>query len=148
MEIRKVETDKKRYLDLLLLADEQESMIDRYLEQGDLFALYDGGLRTICVVCDKGAGEAEIKNLATEPAYQGKGYGRAMMDYVCSYYRPRCRRMLVGTGDSPLTLPFYRKCGFRECGRVKNFFLQHYDHPIWEGGKLLTDMIYLEKLLD
>ena len=29
MEIRKVETDKKRYLDLLLLADEQEDMIDR-----------------------------------------------------------------------------------------------------------------------
>ena len=29
MEIRKVETDKKRYLDLLLLADEQENMVDR-----------------------------------------------------------------------------------------------------------------------
>jgi len=28
MEIRKVETDKKRYLDLLLLADEQEDMVD------------------------------------------------------------------------------------------------------------------------
>ena len=26
--------NKKQYLDLLLLADEQESMIDRYLERG------------------------------------------------------------------------------------------------------------------
>ena len=32
MEIRKVETDKKEYMPLLLLADEQEDMIDRYLE--------------------------------------------------------------------------------------------------------------------
>ena len=28
MEIRKVETDKKRYLNLLLLADEQEDMVN------------------------------------------------------------------------------------------------------------------------
>ena len=34
MEIRKVETNKKRYLNLLLLADEQEDMVDRYLERG------------------------------------------------------------------------------------------------------------------
>ena len=31
MEIRKVETDKKRYLNLLLLADEQEDMV--YLQR-------------------------------------------------------------------------------------------------------------------
>ena len=39
MEIRKVETDKKRYLDLLLLADEQEDMVDRYLERGTMYVL-------------------------------------------------------------------------------------------------------------
>ena len=33
MKIRKVEKDKKQYLDLLLLADEQEDMIDRYLDR-------------------------------------------------------------------------------------------------------------------
>ena len=134
MDFLQVTEDKKRYLPLLLLADEQESMIDRYLEQGDLFALYDGGLRTICVVCDKGAGEAEIKNLATAPAFQGMGYGRAMVDYVCHFYRPRCHRMLVGTGDSPLTLPFYQKCGFTEAFRVKNFFTDNYDHGLF--GKI------------
>ena len=36
MEIRKVESDQKRYLDLLLLADEQEDMIDRYLKRGTI----------------------------------------------------------------------------------------------------------------
>ena len=36
---------KKQYLPLLLLADEQESMIDRYLERGEMFALEDNGLK-------------------------------------------------------------------------------------------------------
>ena len=33
VEIREVTADKKQYLELLLLADEQEDMIDRYLER-------------------------------------------------------------------------------------------------------------------
>lgn len=37
MSIREVKSDKKRYLPLLLLGDEQESMIDRYLDRGRLF---------------------------------------------------------------------------------------------------------------
>ena len=52
-------------------------------------------------------------------------------------------QLLVGTGDSPLTLPFYHACGFREHHRVPDFFLQHYDHPICEGGRRLVDMVYL-----
>ena len=51
--------------------------------------------------------------------------------------------MIVGTGDSILTIPFYEKCGFQEFKRVKNFFTDHYDHPIFEGGKQLVDMVYL-----
>ena len=42
MEIRKVEKDKKQHLELLLLADEQEDMIDRYLERGTMYVLEDG----------------------------------------------------------------------------------------------------------
>ena len=45
MEIRKIDYNKKEYLELLLLADEQESMVDRYLERGDLYVLYDAGCR-------------------------------------------------------------------------------------------------------
>ena len=36
MEITQIANHKKQYIELLLLADEQESMIDRYLERGDL----------------------------------------------------------------------------------------------------------------
>ena len=43
---------KKRHLPLLLLADEQEEMIDRYLERGTMYALLDGSLKAVCVVTD------------------------------------------------------------------------------------------------
>lgn len=64
-----------------------------------------------------------------------------MVEHVARQYRGRGRRLLAGTGDSPLTVPFYESCGFRECGRVKDFFLDHYDHPIFEAGRQLTDMV-------
>jgi hypothetical protein len=47
MRIEIITNNKKQYLDLLLLADEQEDMIDRYLESGDMFALYNDDLKTI-----------------------------------------------------------------------------------------------------
>ena len=54
VEIRRVETNKKQYLALLLLADEQEDMIDRYLERGSMYVLEDDGVKAECVVTDEG----------------------------------------------------------------------------------------------
>ena len=147
VEIREVATDKKRYLSLLLLADEQESMIDRYLDRGTMFVLDNGGVKGECVVTDEGDGVLEIKNLAVEPACHRMGYGKALIDYVAARYRGRYSVLQVGTGDSPLTVPFYEKCGFARSHQVKNFFVDHYDHPIFEGGVFLTDMIYLQRRL-
>jgi hypothetical protein len=63
MKIKRIESDKKAFLDLLLCADESESMIDRYLERGELFALYDGGERkSICVLTQENDDLCELKN--------------------------------------------------------------------------------------
>ena len=145
MEIKIIKTAKKEFLDLLLLADEQESMIDQYLERGDLFALYDGDLKSVCVVTDEGDGVCELKNIATYERYQRQGYGAALMHYLFRYYNGKYETMLVGTGDSPLTIPFYEKCGFTRSHRIPRFFTDNYDHPIFENGKQLIDMIYLKK---
>ncbi len=144
MEFRTISDNKRDFLPLLLLGDEQEDMIDRYLNRGTLYALYDGGaLRTVCVVTEEGGGVFEIKNLATAPESQRRGYGQAMVEFVVRTCRGRGKRLLVGTGDSPLTLPFYESCGFQESYRVRDFFLEHYDHPIYEAGRRLVDMVYL-----
>ena len=147
MRIVELKTDKKQVLDLLLLADEQESMIDRYLERGTLYALEDGGIQAVCVVTDEGGRTAEIKNLAVRPERQRTGLGRRMIRHVEEVCRGRYDTLLVGTGESPLTLPFYAACGFTYSHRVPNIFVDHYDHPEMECGKRLTDMIYLKKSL-
>ena len=127
MEIRNVETDKKRYLDLLLLADEQEDMVDRYLERGVMYVLEDGGAKAECVVTDEGDGILELKNIAVAPDFQGKGYGKALVDFLVRTYKGQYAVLQVGTGDSPSTIPFYESCGFRRHHLVKNFFTNHYD---------------------
>ena len=167
--IHPISGNKKQYLDLLLLADEekgialvpsesldtpaaladeQESMIDRYLERGEMFILSDNDtVKASCVITCEDKGIYEIKSIAVYPEYQRQGYGRQLIAFVLEHYKDRCHTMLVGTGDSPLTIPFYESCGFAYSHRVPDFFIDNYDHPIFEGGKQLKDMIYLKRML-
>ena len=147
MKITEVKDNKKQYLPLLLLADEQENMIDRYLEKGTMYVLEDQGIKGECVVLDVGNEILEIKNLAVEPGYQKNGYGKALIDYLVRTYTGRYKYLQAGTGDSPLTVPFYEKCGFVRSHRIPGFFTDYCDHLIWEGGVLLVDMVYFRKAL-
>ena len=148
MNIEIISINKKRFLPLLLLADEQESMIDRYLERGDLFVMNDGQHTiAVAVVTDEGDGTCELKNLAVAPDRQRKGYGRQMVEFLCRHYANVCHTMLVGTGDSRRTVSFYKNNGFTYSHTVPGFFTANYDHPIIEEGKTPTDMIYFRKKL-
>ena len=79
--------------------------------------------------------------------YEWRKYGNQLIDFIASRYKAQYSILQVGTGDSPLTIPFYEKCGFVRTHIVKNFFTDNYDHPIYEGGVQLVDMIYLQKKL-
>ena len=126
--IRLNDDDKRKYLDLLLTADEQESM----------------GVKAECVVTKEAEGVYELKNIAVISGCRRRGYGKKLIDFLFFRY-PDCRTLLVGTGDVPSTLGFYRRCGFTESHRVKNFFTDNYDHPIFEDGRQLADMVYLKR---
>lgn len=145
MKILKVETNKKRYIDLLLLADEEEKMIDKYLERGEMYVLDDNGIKGECVVTDEGNRILEIKNIATLPYYQKQGYGKKLIEFIIEKYSKDFSIIQVGTGDSPLTIPFYEKCGFKKSHIIKDFFIKNYDKPIIENGVQLVDMIYLKR---
>ena len=120
MEFMEVKENKKQFLPLLLLADEQENMIDRYIDRGTMYVVNDNGIKCECVVTDEGKGILEIKNIATDPEYHGKGYGRALIDFVAAKYKGKYSILQVGTGDSPSTISFYEKCGFTRSHSIKN----------------------------
>lgn len=145
MKIIEIKNNKKEYLELLLSADEQENMIDKYLDTGRMFVLDDNGIKAECVVTDEGEGILEIKNIAVYPEYRGMGYGKKLIEFIASDFSQRFDILRVGTGDSPLTVPFYEKCGFVRHHLIKNFFTDNYDHPIYEQGVLLEDMVVLQK---
>lgn len=149
MNIQQVTENKRTYMDILLLADPQEDMIERYLDQSDLFVLSEEGvIKTVCAVQMLKDRRCEIKNIATVEEEQGKGYGRNMIHYVCEHYSDRCDMMYVGTGNSRKTLEFYEKCGFVNSHILAGFFTDNYAEPIYEDGVQLVDMVYLKKKLE
>ena len=133
MDIIQIKKKKKLYIDLLLLADEQEDMIDKYIDSGDMFILDDNGVKAECIVVNLNENEYELKNIAVNPEFQGQGYGKQLIDFLFEHYH------------GLLTIPFYKKCGFIESHRIKNFFIDNYDHSIFECGKQLVDMVYLKR---
>ncbi len=148
MEIVKIiDSDKTKYMELLLIADEQVSMIEKYLYRGDMFALCDDDVKAICIVTQEQSGVYEIKNIVTVPEYQRKGYGHQLISFIADYYKKTGNELYVGTGDCPMILRFYEKCGFEKSHIVKNFFTDNYDHPMYEYGQQLVDMIYLKRPL-
>lgn len=88
MEIIKITKDKKKYLDLLLLGDEQEDMVDKYLSDGEMFiASAEGKVQGECVITYNGNGEYEIKNVAVYPEFQRRGVGRKLLNFAFQYVK-------------------------------------------------------------
>lgn len=148
MHIKEITTNKADYMDILLIGDEDKKMINKYIEQSTIFAFYeDEALTSVCAVVIADNKIIEIKNIATYPKYQNKGYATALLDFVCNKYKKEFKYLILGTGDNNKTLNFYKKRGFKYTHRLKNFFINNYFHPIFEEGKQLKDMIFLKKFL-
>ena len=143
MKIREVNENKKQFISLLLLADEQENMIDRYLEKGTMYVLEDGNVKAECVVTDEDNGILEIKNIAVDPKNQGNGYGKALIDFLAEKYAEEYSILQVGTGDSPLTIPFYEKCGFIRSHKIPNFFTITVENEIADNMYQRSELDYL-----
>lgn len=143
-DIRNIITDKKRYLNLLLIGDESERMIYRYLSQGSLYVLFISNVPAgVCVVTQESDRLIEIRNIAILPEYRRRGFGSTLLRFIEKQYHGF--DIQLGTGETPSTLRFYEKAGFRYSHRINHFFTDNYDHAIIEEGVLLDDMIYLIK---
>ena len=148
MEIKEITQNKNNFMDILLIGDEQESMVNKYLEKGTLIVIYDKNeLKSACVTLRINNETVEIKNIATYSQARNRGYATALLEFIFNKYKGNTKTLILGTGENEIILNFYKKRGFDESHRVKDFFIENYNHPIFENGKQLTDMIYLKKEL-
>ncbi len=85
MEIKEITQNKKAYLSLLLLADEQESMIDKYLTKGQMYVLFEKDIPVAECVVLAHDNELEIMNLATDPHFQKQGYAKKLVSFIESW---------------------------------------------------------------
>lgn len=141
---KQIKSNKKEYLQLLLLADPCEDMIDLYLDNGEMYVLRDER-KIICeaVVVKISNTECELKNIATDEEYQMKGYAKKLMVYLFNIYKKNYKIMFVGTTET--AIPFYNKSGFQYSHTVNNFFTDNYPKEIFEGNIQCVDMLYLKK---
>lgn len=121
-------------------------MINKYIYKSDVFVLFDKNEpRSICALTPINNEIIEIKNLATSPAFQKQGYASYLLNFIFDKYKKSAKYIILGTGENLETINFYKKRGFVETHRIKNFFTKNYDHPIFENGIQLCDMIYMKK---
>ena len=122
MEVRKISINKKAYLPLLLEADPSEVMIDRYLEDGEMYVLLaNGQAASVAVVGQANDAVCELYNLATAEGERGKGYASRLVRHILRLYQPRAKKMRVGTSQS--LMGFYERFGFRYAFTREGFFL-------------------------
>ena len=149
MEIFEIPPEGRRdFMELLLLADESEAMISRYIGRGRMYVLTVWGEAAAeCLVTDEGGGVLEIQSIAVAPEHRRHGYGRALIEFLAEEFAGEYAALTAGTGESPFTTPFYTACGFVYSHRVENFFIENYPRPIVEGGVTLRDKVYYRREL-
>jgi aminoglycoside 6'-N-acetyltransferase I len=150
IQIRQLRAYESIPMDLLLLADPSEEMIRKYLISSEVYVA-DLEEKQIGVIAlfPMSEGKLEIKNLAVKTEYQGKGKGTYMIGWATDYAsRKGYKELYIGTANSSLEqLKLYQKLGFEVSSIKRNFFIIHYDEPIFENGIQAKHLIMLCKKL-
>lgn len=137
---------------LLLLADETVDVIAKYVYFSEVYLAKHVASKLVIAVFvlqELNPREIEIKNIAVDEVYQGRGIGSYLIDKIKQIALEEGMQILwVGTPDSATRqLNFYQRNGFRKAGVRVNFFLENYPEPIYENGILLRDMVMLQTFL-
>lgn len=144
--IQKLKDKKEIPWSLLLLADPPKKIIEKYIYDSDVYvSSINNEVVGVYVLINLSSDTVELKNIAVDRQYQGKGIGKQLvLDAISKAKSKGAKRIEVGTGNSSFSqLALYQKCGFRIIGVEKNFFTKHYKEEIIENGIKCVDMIRL-----
>lgn len=146
--IRELNKDEALPLELLLLADPSEKLVREYVSRGKCFIMdHDGLILGAYVLIPTRPETVEIVNIAVNEGYHGQGYGKQLVLHAIeTAKREGFKTIEIGTGNSGVVqLALYQKCGFRMTSIDRDFFVRHYDEPIFENGIQVIDMVRLSQ---
>ncbi|AIG27290.1 GNAT family N-acetyltransferase [Brevibacillus laterosporus] len=148
MEIRMIHETEDVPMELLLLADPSERLVKEYVARGQCYIMeQDGRIIGTYVLIPTRPETVELVNVAVDEELHGKGYGKQLVLHAIESARlSHYKTIEIGTGNSSVVqLALYQKCGFRMTHIDKDFFIRHYDEPIFENGIQCTDMVRLSQ---
>lgn len=150
-EIQLMEVENRSiYIDDLLLADEDEAIVETYIHTGRMYViLLDGKEIGVCLFTFPSEGTVEIKNFAIRKPYRGKGFGKKVISASTPLFQKLgYNEMIVGTANSSIeNLAFYQKAGFRFYDIKKDYFLS-YPRPFYENEIQGLDLIIFQRHLN
>ena len=123
--------------ELLLLADPSKELINNYVNMSEIFvARQKNETLGVVVLFPLTTETVEIKNIAVKPEFQGQGIGSFLIENVVKMAMLKKQKSIfIGTANSSVRqLYLYQKSGFEIVDIKKDFFIDHYDEPIYENG--------------
>lgn len=148
MEIVKLASHEQPPMDLLLLADPSPRLVEEYIERGQCYvAQAEKFILGVYVLLPTRPDTVEIVNIAVDERHQGQGIGKKLVNHAIETARQLGYRTIeIGTGNSSIgQLALYQKCGFRMTWIDRDFFIRHYEEPIYENGMQVIDMVRLSQ---
>ncbi|PRS81019.1 MULTISPECIES: GNAT family N-acetyltransferase [unclassified Bacillus (in: firmicutes)] len=146
IQIQPLSRDQSLPMDLLLLADPSKEKVLVYVQSGSCYAAFhEEDVIGVYVLSSLSQHTVEIMNVAVKESWQGKGIGKQLIRHAIAEAKAAgFHRIEIGTGNSSIQqLALYQKCGFRLTSIDRDFFLKHYDEPIYENGIQCMDMVRL-----
>ncbi|WP_419893354.1 GNAT family N-acetyltransferase [Oceanobacillus kimchii] len=144
--IRRLKEIENAPMKLLLLADPSESIVIEYLQRGSCYVLEKNNqVIGEYVLIPTRPETIEIVNVAVDESFHGQGFGKKLILHAIEESKKLGYKTIeIGTGNSGVNqLALYQKCGFRMIGIDRDFFMRHYDEPIFENGIQVIDMVRL-----
>jgi len=148
--IQKLDRIEKRHFDLLLEADPSKRLVEDYLARSFCFeASKNKQFVGIIVLLPTRAKVLEIVNLAVKEDFRNQKVGQTLISFALTFARKnRYDVVEIGTGSTGFSqLYLYQKCGFRMTHIDSDFFIRHYQEPIFENNLQLKDMVRLSYVI-
>lgn len=147
MEFKRINTDRRSFMNLLMIGDPDVKCINKYIDEGTLIAMYDNG-KCIGVIHYKNVYNkvVEIMNIAVINSYLSKGYGSKLLRYAIENIKSEGNlKIMLVTGDSSIkNIAFYKRNGFKVLEVWQDYFIENYDEKIYEDDVQCKDMIRME----